>query len=391
MDKIKENVGGFNIPLQIRQRKGKIDEVLRKHTDLNEGHALLFLSGLNEAETKKVAADLDTGKIDEVAVQMRERALRELIRTKMKEVVRKKAGGGGYVLYSPNQGKKKTPKPVANFPTKMGAKKAELARFPPKDPAKLARLRKQVDKLLKDPKKRAESEKSAQKQKGTDSSTPAPKKESREMVEAAIVSREIIGSLLGKRPKGLNESLFKEAAPGSDWDQYISKMPEKVLSADKRFQTVSKNITKKTEKVLNDAFAAIRKAVPKTVKMKSYGVKNDARTRKTYLAFSAMIDKTEVGPIAIYTENGVPKIELSDEAKMALQKADPKSAKTFRAELITVQERILDNEEELVKAIQARDKYLGKLEEEVDGFVANLAPLQLSLLKQLLVKKYRKV
>lgn len=388
MDKKNETAAaaaaGFQIPIGIKQRKSKIDEILRKHPDLNEGHALLFLSGLNEAATKDVEKALDAGNLDEVAVQMRERAIRELIRSKIKEVVRKK--DGGFVLYSPNQGKKKNPKPVGSFPTKLGAKKAELARFPPRDPEKLQRLRKQVDRLLKDPKKRSEHERKAQRQPDSDT-----KKEGREMVEAAIVSREILHSLLVARPKALREGLFKESAPMNDWDAYIARMPEKVLGADKKFQSVTKNIAKKTEKVLNDALGAIRKAVPKAVKMKSFGVKKDPNTKKTYLAFSAVIDNAEVGPIAIYTENGVPKVELSDEAKAALTKCDPKNAKAFRAELITVQERILDNEEELVKAIQARDKYLAKLEDEVDGFVAQLEPLQLSLLKQLLVKKYRKI
>lgn len=382
MDKVNEVVGGFNIPLVIRQRKEKLDEVLKLNKDLNEGHALLFVNKMDEDTAKKVAAHLDEGKFDVVAEQIRERVLREFVRATLREVVRKKKGGAGFVLFSPNQGKKKAPKPAGSFPTKLGAKKAELARFPPKDPGKLQRLRKEVERLLKDPKKRAETEKKAK---------DDVKKESKELVEAAIISHEILDSLLVRRPKAMRESLFKEAAPGSDWDQYIARMPDKVLSADKRFQTVQKNIAKKTEKVLNDAFGFIRKAVPKTVKLKNYGIKKDQTGRKTYLAFSSVIDNVEVGPIAIYTENGVPKIELSDEAKAALTKTDPKSSKQFRAELITVQERVLDNEEELVKAIQARDKYLAKLEDEVDGFVAQLEPLQLSLLKQLLVKKYRKI
>jgi hypothetical protein len=235
MDKVNEVVGGFNIPLVIRQRKEKLDEVLKLNKDLNEGHALLFVNKMDEDTAKKVAAHLDEGKFDVVAEQIRERVLREFVRATLREVVRKKKGGAGFVLFSPNQGKKKAPKAAGSFPTKLGAKKAELARFPPKDPGKLQRLRKEVERLLKDPKKRAETEKKAK---------DDVKKESKELVEAAIISHEILDSLLVSRPKVMRESLFKEAAPGSDWDQYIARMPDKVLSADKRFQTVQKNIAK---------------------------------------------------------------------------------------------------------------------------------------------------
>ena len=44
---------------------------------------------------------------------------------RISEIVRKKAGGGGYNLYSPNKGKKKNPKPVGEFPTRIAAKRAE--------------------------------------------------------------------------------------------------------------------------------------------------------------------------------------------------------------------------------------------------------------------------
>lgn len=85
-----------------------------------------------------------------------EEALRSAIRKNLPEIVRKKEGGGGYVLYAPNERgrkRKKNPKPVGEFPTRAAAKKAELARFPPKGGTRLKRARKEVDRLLKDPRK----------------------------------------------------------------------------------------------------------------------------------------------------------------------------------------------------------------------------------------------
>ena len=85
--------------------------------------------------------------------------LENRIRKAVQEIVRKKKGGGGYNLYSPNKGKKNPPKLVGEFPTHLAAKRAELARFPPKDAEQLKRARARLAKLSKDPKKRARAEK----------------------------------------------------------------------------------------------------------------------------------------------------------------------------------------------------------------------------------------
>lgn len=413
-------------------------------------------------------------------------AVRELVKQKVKEVVRKKAGGGGYALYAPNPGKKGKAKPVGSFPTKLGAKRAELARYPPKDPGKLKRLRKEVDRLQKNPKKAAEREKAAAKQKGTDkggkkeaivreAGTPFAPTSTQSAVKpppGVTIHKDLPGFMTGlkglpkdgpqrgkyitshmsdpgflaslqKHPQGkqlhqqlmgflnsranagpagakvsvsgqnesvtrradfyertiiskiisrsLTESLFREEKTESEWDDYISKLSKNALAGDNKFQNLQRNISKKTEGILDDAFNTIRKAVGRDVKLKNYGIKHDSQSGQTYLAFGASFEDVTAEPIYLHVEGGVPKIDLSSNAKVALTKADPGKAKLFRAELVTVQERVLDNMDELSKSIQARDKYLTKLENEVDGYVAGLTPLQVSLLKQLLVKKYRKI
>lgn len=368
-------VAGFQIPLSIRKRKPKIDELLRREPGLHVLHVLGYLSSLRESAIEDVGGSLDREEFASLADVIQSHALRELIRTRIKEVVRKKAGGGGYVLYSPNRGKKKPSKAVGNFPTKIGAKKAELARFPPRDPEKQKRMRKEIDKALKDPKKQADKERSARKQKGTAPSGP-PKKES--LIHSAI--RQII-----------RESLFSEERSGSDWDQSLAKLPRQAVSSDKKLQNLQRNIEKKTEAILKDALSAIQKAVRGQAKLKGHGVKHSPERGKTYMAFGADFDGVTVEPIYIYSEQGIPKIEISDQAKAALAKVDPSVVKPFRAELITVQERVLDKMEDLVGAIANRDKYLTRIEEEVDDIVADLNPLQLSLLKALIVKKYRKI
>lgn len=481
-------IAGFQIPQSIKQRKEKVDELLGKHADIGEGVALAYLSSLSDDDAEGVCSSLDNGDLDSVAGNMRTHAVRQLVQQKVKEVVRKKAGGGGYTLYAPNPGKKGKSKPVGNFPTKLGAKRAELARYPPKNPAKLSRLRKEVDRLQKNPKKAAEREKAASKQKGTDDyvkKNAHPKKESLQLESPGQLHSDLnafMGGLKGipkdspergkyitahmghapflsnlqKHPQGkqihqqlmgflnskanagpagakklsvqgqststpfaksesvnesttrrvdfynrgilskivfnsLTESLFREEKTESEWDEYISKLSKQALSGDNKLQNLQKSISRKTEEMLSHAFDSIRKEVGKTVKLKNFGIKKDSQTGETYLAFSASLSDVTAEPLYIRIVDGVPKIELSDNAKVALTKTDPDDMKLFRAELVTVQERVLDSMDDLSKAVQARDKYLDKLEMNVDSYIAGLSPLEVSLLKKLLVKKYKKI
>lgn len=377
-------VAGFQLPMGIERRKNKVSEMLRQNPDITMEIAQAYFSGLKEDVLERHGTSLDAGGLGEVAEAIRHHYVREMVRRRVKEVVRKKAGGGGYVLYTPNPKKKGPSKAVGNFPTKLDAKRAELARFPPKQPGKLARLRHDVDKLMKDPKKRAEAEKKASKEKGTAS---VPKKSSpvkTESTRSETLLRGTIRYLVG-------EALFREEQEDSHWDDYVGRLPPTVLAHDKRVQKLQKNIEDRSKAVLEDALKSIQKALGKNGKVKSFGVKRDAQEGRTYLAFSVTLGEVSVEPIYIYIEHGVPKIEVSENAKNALTKADPDDAKMFRYELVTVQERVLDSDDAVSQATAARDKYLTKLEDEIDKYVAALSPLEVSLMKGLLTKKYRKL
>ena len=474
-------VAGFQIPLGMQKRKEAVDEVLRENPDIGEGVALSFMSKLSDEECDQVGNMLDSGDRAGVADKMRMFAVRELVRQKVREVVRKKEGGGGYVLYAPNKGKKGKPRNLGTFPTKLGAKRAELARNPPKEPAKLQRLRKYVKRLSKKPQGDDEKKKKREsviREAGTPfapgstqvarMSPPAgsgqimpdvqsfgralaklpPKSPERtKFLIAHANDAEFMKKLAAQSPdqakmltqiafkagdksamlkpgaakttvqgggnveikehvqrrmehmhrailtkvitKSLTEAMFREETGESEWDEYISRLSKQALAGDGKFQSLQKNITRKTEDVLDDAFLAIRKALGKSAAAKNHGVKEENGTN--YLMFSADIDGVQVGPIAIAIEGGKPRIHLSPDAKAALMKVEPQDAKMFRAELVTVQEAILDEMDDLAKATTNRDKYLQKLEGNVDAYVAGLSPLEISILKNLLVKKYRKI
>lgn len=382
-------VAGFQLPLGIKQRKEALDRCIRESGDLNEGHALLYLRSLDESATEDVCEALDFRQYEHVASMIREHAVREVVRGKIREVVRKKKGGGGFVLYAPNKGKKKPSHPVGVFPTKLAAKRAELARFPPKDPKRLQRLRKEIDKLMKDPEKRAEAERRAMQQKGTDEVKPlkATKRESysREMVEAALISKIMLRDV---RAAALREGLFREEAQASEWDDYIKKISDKALKGDKGFQRAQAQVAKATETALAQAMKVIQKQLGQGAKVRGADKPGATDGGQVYVPFSISAEAADIGPIYLYVDKGVPAIEMSDAAKSNLVKVSPESAKSIRAALAAAQD-VLEKMDTVRAATMARDSYLSKLEDKVDKMIMSMTPLQVSLLKQLLVKKYR--
>lgn len=368
------NIIGQLIPVSVKGRKDKLDELIRVHEDINHGHVLSYVSSLSEEEGEAFGEKLDQGCYDEAADMVREHSVRMLVRKMLPEIVRKKPGGG-YVVYKPKDPQRDKGKP----PQKAGevgnlANAYEKLATLTKDPKQRERLIKRANRARKHPesfKTRTSFHVQGQKK-------PVPKKEGIDLLKA-VVSHLV------------QERLFREEATGSGWDEHLSKFSSKALEGDSKFKNLQKKIDKVTETVLVDAFNAIKKAVGKTAKLQDKGVKKHEDLGQTILTFSAQIGDVNIEPIFIYVEHGVPAIELSQEAEAGLSNADPDDADMFRGKLGTVQEKTLSKVKDLLTVIEARDKYLSKVQDDLDKYVSGLSPLQVSLLKVLLVKKYRKI
>lgn len=303
-----------------------------------------------------------------------EGALREVIRARLREIVRKKPGGGGWLLYAPNPGKKKNPKPVGEFPTKLGAKSAELQRFPPKDPDKLKKSRASIDKLRKNPKKAAEKEREADK-------SAKGKKSKKENVERAVKD-------------AIRESLFREAPDSSAWDELMARLSKQAVMSDKKLQQFEKLIGKQSETALRDGVKAIQASLKKSkFIVQSAGEVKKGGSGKMFVPFS-ISDKegaASVGPIFLFIEDGRVKIEVSESARSGMTQLDGARSKILKGELVGMQEDLLDSMDSVVKIVKKRDDYLTKMQDSLDDYVGDLSALEISMLKNLLVNKYRKI
>lgn len=305
--------------------------------------------------------------------------LREMVNTRIKEIVRKKEGGGGYNLYSPNKGKKKSPKPVGEFPTRMAAKRAELARFPPKDPEALKKARKRLDKLAKDPKKRIEKEKEESRAKGAKrSGKPAgARKAKKEAIVAAIAN-------------ALTERLFREEElPGSPWDERIGGLHPDALAQDKKLAKHHKDMELASHGALGDGHKALAKALRGIARVNPGDVMRDEDHGKMFMPIMLDVDGSEVGPVHLYIDGGHVCIEVSKEAREAIAGLEPPQAKDLRGGLMSFQEDHLPKIDKAKRAWDDRDSHLDKLHGRLEKMVGGLSPVEVHLAKQLMNRRKR--
>lgn len=381
---------GFLAPLGAKpERKKKVEEMRLASGDLREAHLVAFMK--NGTRVDEFFAAIDGDKLSEAADIVREEVIRHAVRRKIAEVVRKKKGGGGYVLYAPNRGKKHASKPVGEFPTRLAAKRAELARFPPKDPKKLQRLRKEIDRLMKDPKKRAEAELRSRKTQGTDSGVrhqvhkPPKHKVRKESVDRSMMEMVILRKIIS-RAILMNEALGPQQGQ-SQWDEFISKVSTKVLAADKGYKRVQAKMQLAQQKALQQAVGILKKNLGAGAQIKM--AKGTDQSGKPETPFFIILGDmgSKLGPFKLSIDSGTPTVNVED-ATNSLTGVDPNVVKTVRGALAMAQDG-MRNLNIIQQAVAERDAFLQKMEGVVDKMLQSMSPLQISLLKRLLVTKYK--
>jgi hypothetical protein len=310
-----------------------------------------------------------------------EEALHRAVRDMVREVVRKKEGGGGYVLYGPNKGKKKAAKPAGEFPTRLAAKRAELARFPPKDPEQLKKARKRLDKLLKDPKKRAAAEKQ----------DLSGRKKPKKIGKTAGARAKRKENFVRMMARDLQERLFHEdEVPGSPWDERIGSLHPDHISSDRKLHSLHKGIEKASLGALGDAHKGLAKALRGMAIIHPGDVAVDPERKKTFMPIMLDVDGAEIGPMHLYIDGGHVKIEVSRDARQQISELEPDFARDLRGGLMTFEEDHLPKIDKAQIAYRDRDAYLDKLHGRLEKHAGSLSGVEHHLLKQLLQKGGKK-
>lgn len=305
--------------------------------------------------------------------------LSERVFRNMLEIVRKKKGGGGYVLYSPNKGKKKKPKPVGEFPTRAAAKAAELARFPPKDSKELQKSRKRVDKLKKDPKARSRAEKNDL------SGRKRPRKSGAPAHARSKAKREALTRAL---TRGIQERLFHEdELPGSAWDERISGMHPDHVAGDRHLPDFHKRMERASIGSLGSAQKALARILRGMAKVHPGDISKDVDHGKTFMPVMLDVGGAEVGPVHLYIDGGHVKIELSGDARQQISELEPDTARKIRGGLMTYEEDHLPKIGDARKAWMDRDKHMDGVHMRLQKHIGGMSDVERHLAKQLLKGK----
>jgi hypothetical protein len=176
------------------------------------------------------------------------------------------------------------------------------------------------------------------------------------------------------------------------WEKFISKLSKETVLSDPKFKAILQAVAKNEAKILGRSVFEIKKVLegagPFTVNQK--GVDQDEHG-EVVMNFEVAIEGGKKIGFSVKIEHGRPLILFPQDSKHILNSLGTDEAKLLRAELMHIQETILDNMHEVVSATQKRDDYLKNLQGKLDKVVGSLGPLQVAMLKNLLKQNYKGV
>lgn len=335
--------------------------------------------------------------------------VKEFIKDKIREVVRKKKGGTGYILYKPNNGKKKKPVAVGEFPTKALAKQAELARFPPKDPNKLKNARKGLARLKAKHKRESLDRISDKLFEAAADAMDDVENDEVDSTENDVVN-EPVDKLKSKPkaapsvPPSVGPAEPEDALPStpvpndtdnvatkkdvgrteeSRWEKLLSSVSQEAVKKDSRLRSINQKIDNQSMKSLEKAVKDLSRKLPYTV---SKGKTGRDKLDRQYITCTIQTDSGKVGPVYLFMKGELLHVVADGAVKSDIMKLDPDDASEIKSALTKLSS---DFDGSKVKdAIEVRDEYLASIEYDVDDYLSDLGPLELTILKKLIVDKY---
>jgi hypothetical protein len=178
------------------------------------------------------------------------------------------------------------------------------------------------------------------------------------------------------------------------WEDFVSRLSKDTVMSDAKLKKILQNMAKMEVKMLGQAVSTIKDVLKatKSLEVEQKGAAKDPETGDVALGFVVgMPENKQKLSFLVRLEGGKPLIVIPEESKMALNDMANEESKLLRAELMHIQETVLDNMEDLISIAQKRDDYLAKLSEKMGKLLDNSEPLEISMLKFLLKNKHKGV
>lgn len=187
-----------------------------------------------------------------------------------------------------------------------------------------------------------------------------------------------------------------ENAPESDqavvWEKFVSRLSKETVMSDPKLKSILQKMAKSEAKLLAKAVSMIKQILGSTgaFQVEQKGSDQDATTGDIKLNFAVTLKEGDTTLMfAVKLENGRPLILFPDESRNALNTMGTQESKLLRAELMHIQETVLNNMDDVVSVAAKRDTYLSKLENKIDKTLNAMGPLEIAMLKYLIKHKYK--
>ena len=189
-------------------------------------------------------------------------------------------------------------------------------------------------------------------------------------------------------------SYMFEQAPvsgGSLWETVVGKLSKNVVMTDEGLNEALRSIAVAEAKVLARSVLEIKKCLegsgPFIVERQE--ADQDPGTGDIRMPFKVQIGEGNSLLFAVKLEHGKPSVLFPEDSRKALNDMLTSESKMLRAELMHVQETVLDSIDDVIQAGLKRDAYLEEMKGRLSGMIENMNLVEAMLLKNLVKEKLK--
>jgi hypothetical protein len=202
-----------------------------------------------------------------------------------------------------------------------------------------------------------------------------------------------------KLKKMLKESfmtyMFEQAPESNDalmWEKFLERLSRETVMSDPKLKSILEKSIKSETNTLKKAVEMIKSGLEgtKSFQIKEKGIQKDKENNRIKSEFVVHLKKNNADlNFAVIIENGRPLIMFPDESKNMLNQLGNDESKLLRAELMHIQETVLDEMSEITSMNEKRNKYLQTLQDKIDKTIEGFNLLEIAMLKYILKTKLK--
>jgi hypothetical protein len=221
-----------------------------------------------------------------------------------------------------------------------------------------------------------------------------PSERDRKRVKLKL-KRENVEKLKNMLKESFMTYMFEQAPESNDalmWEKFLERLSRETVMSDPKLKSILEKSIKSETNTLKKAVEMIKSGLEgtKTFQIKEKGIQKDKENNRIKSDFVIHLKKNNADlNFSVIIENGRPLIMFPDESKNMLNQLGNDESKLLRAELMHIQETVLDEMSEITSMNEKRNKYLQTLQDKIDKTIEGFNLLEIAMLKYILKTKLK--